>query len=144
MPETEVIEAPPGKTSIGDKYRSEMSRLQPPGDDKSPAQPEKKEETTSPKDEKVVTEKAVSAFDAALGEPKEKVEPKWEDEPILKEFDPKQINWNKARQKLGEQSLEIKRLSGEVEASKKAGTQVDPKTLEDLAAARKEVETLKS
>ena len=129
--ETQTLEQPPvGKTSIGDKYRETLSQLQKPTTEK--AAPEQKETTPEKKSES----KPASALDAAIDERKpadeKKTEPKWEDAEVLKEFDPKQANWQNARKKIGTQELEIKRLTSEIESARKAGTQVDPKTVADL------------
>lgn len=103
MPEEAVLEkpaaaesaAPPGKTSIGDKWRAEMEKIGKSQD--TPAAPDKKEE--KPATEKT-TEKPASALDAALGDikPEPKPEtPEWDTEELPKEPDKQKENWKRAR-----------------------------------------------
>lgn len=137
----------PAQTKVGDKFREELGRLT-----KPPKSEEPKEEvstSTAPKED-VKTEQVVetkedkpdvkpaSPLDAILETTPE--EKKTEEPDVLKEFDEKTANWQKAREVMKTQSSELKDLRSKVQQLETA-PKAEPSVVAELTKQRDELQT---
>lgn len=131
----------PSKTNVGDKFRAELDKLtKPPKAEETtvvePVKEEPKVEPAKETPEPIAAEKPASPLDAIL---ETKPETKPAEEPdVLKEFDEKTANWQRAREVMKTQSGELKTLREKVQQLETA-PKAQPNEVAELIKQRDEL-----
>jgi hypothetical protein len=141
----------PAKTRVGDKFREEFAKLTKPEGEKETTKPttsdatkpvevvEPKKDEIDKKDDIKPPDKPSSPLEAVLAKtPKE--QEKVEEPDVLKEFDEKTANWQRAREVMKTQSGELKTLREKVQTFEKA-PKAEPSVIESLTKERDDIQS---
>jgi chromosome segregation ATPase len=141
----------PAQTKVGDKYRQEFERLtkpqsqtaveEPPKEEPKVAEPVQEASKEAPAEAPAADvkppDKPSSPLEAVLSKAPKEEKPA-EEPDVLKEFDEKTANWQKAREVMKTQSGELKTLREKVKALETA-PRAEPSVVEALTKERDEI-----